>query len=165
MEDIVIIVLCSLLILMLIGLTVFLVINFTRKSLTSQVDLKEIGALGEQIKSIEKDIKLSIAQEMVKISEQASKTSETNNEKLERFQKNITDTLITRFDALNKQVDFKLAEINKKVDEKLAEGFKGTSEAITSVRERLKLIDEALVPKNIHDISVTLLVLNFVKSK
>ena len=151
MEDIIIIVLCSFLILMVIGLVVFLVINSTRKSSTNQVDLKEIGALGEQIKSIEKDIKLSIAQEMVKISEQASKTSETNNEKLERFQKNITESINTRFDALNKQIDDKMHAINTKVEEKLSEGFKGTSETMAQVRERLQAIDDA--QKNIEKLS------------
>ena len=50
---------------------------------------------------------------MNRVIEQSGKASETNNEKLERFQKNITESLIGRFDVLNKQIDAKLIEINK----------------------------------------------------
>ena len=88
---------------------------------------------------------------MNRVIEQSGKVSETNNEKLERFQKNITESLANRFDALNKQIDDKLFEINKKVDEKLAEGFKGTAETMAQVRERLQAIDDA--QKNIEALS------------
>lgn len=154
MLDIPILILLSLL---FIGGIIFFFIYLKNKDKNKTVtpDLKELGAIEKQLDmltaSIKDNIKLSVTEEINKILEHSNKSNETNNEKLERFQKNITDTLITRFDALNKQVDFKLAEINKKVDEKLAEGFKGTSEAITSVRERLKAIDEA--QKNLTGLS------------
>ena len=88
---------------------------------------------------------------MNKVLEQSNKSNELNNEKLERFQKNITESLATRFDALNKQIDDKLIEINKKVDEKLVEGFKTTGETMAQVRERLQAIDDA--QKNIEALS------------
>lgn len=155
MLEIIIVVLCSLLILILIGLTIFLVINSKKHSGNPEVASKELGAISEQIKlmssAIEKDIQLSIAKEMIKISEQARKTSESDNEKLERFQKNITESLNNRFDALNKQIDDKMHKINTKVEEKLSEGFKGTSETMAQVRERLQAIDDA--QKNIEKLS------------
>lgn len=146
-----------------------------------QLDLKEIGALSNQLDNLSKEMKnniaLSMKDEMINfnkasnenlsnfetkvtdslnkrfdsITEQNNKTSEGNNEKLERFQKNITESLNTRFDALNKQVDDKLTEINKKVDEKLSEGFKGTNESMAQVRERLQAIDDA--QKNMEGLS------------
>lgn len=155
MLEIIIVVLCSLLILILIGLTIFLVINSKKHVGNPEVASKELGAISEQIKlmssAIEKDIQLSIAKEMIKISEQARKTSESDNEKLERFQKNITESLNNRFDALNKQIDDKMHKINTKVEEKLSEGFKGTSETMAQVRERLQAIDDA--QKNIEKLS------------
>ena len=155
MLEIIIVVLCSLLILILIGLTIFLVINSKKHVDNPEVASKELGAISEQIKlmssAIEKDIQLSIAKEMIKISEQARKTSESDNEKLERFQKNITESLNNRFDALNKQIDDKMHKINTKVEEKLSEGFKGTSETMAQVRERLQAIDDA--QKNIEKLS------------
>ena len=51
---------------------------------------------------------------MGKVSEQTIKNSEVNNEKLERFQKSISESLNTRFDALNRQMEEKIALINKK---------------------------------------------------
>ena len=56
-----------------------------------------------------------------------------------------------RFDALNEQIINRLNDINKKVDEKLQEGFKGTSESMAQVRERLQAIDSA--QKNIESLS------------
>ena len=134
---------------------VLIVKNNNKKVEAPQIDLKEIGALQQQLNSLtdqlKVNIKLSVSEEMNKILEQSGKNSEANNEKLERFQKNITESLATRFDALNKQIDDKLIEINKKVDEKLAEGFKGTAETMAQVRERLQAIDTA--QKNIEKLS------------
>lgn len=148
MLDVVIVILCSVLVLIVLGLVFFIIKNNKNNKAAPQIDLKEIGALSEQIKSIpstiEKDIQLALAKEM-------AKTSETNNEKLERFQKNITESLNNRFDALNKQIDDKMHKINTKVEEKLSEGFKGTSETMAQVRERLQAIDDA--QKNIEKLS------------
>ena len=154
MLDIVLVILLSLLI---IGFIIFVVVYLKNKDKVPEIkpDLKELGAIEKQLdsltESIKLNIKLSVTEEINKLLETSNKTNDLNNEKLERFQKNITETLNTRFDALNKQVDDKLAAINKKVDEKLSEGFKGTSETIMAVRERLKLIDEA--QKNLSGLS------------
>ena len=137
-------------------IAIVLIINLSKKNVEApQIDLKEIGMLQQQLTSLtdqlKTNIKLSVSEEMNKILEQNGKSSEVNNEKLERFQKNITESLATRFDALNKQIDDKLIEINKKVDEKLAEGFKTTGETMAQVRERLQAIDTA--QKNIEELS------------
>ena len=158
MKEIIIIVLASLILVAVIVGIILLVINSKKKPEpveAPQLDLKEIGALSQQLTSLTNElktnIKLSVSEEMNKVLEQGNKSNETNNEKLERFQRNITESLATRFDALNKQIDDKLIEINKKVDEKLQEGFKATGETMAQVRERLQAIDDA--QKNIENLS------------
>ena len=108
-------------------------LNSNGASNATPVDLKEIGALSNQLENLSKEMKNSIALSMKdemlnfnknsnenlsafetkvtdslnkrfdSITEQNSKNSEGNNEKLERFQKNITESLNKRFDSLNKQ--------------------------------------------------------------
>ena len=120
-----------------------------------ELDLKEIGMLQQQINTLSKEIKgdieLAVAKEMKELAEHDNKTNELNNEKLERFQKNISESINTRFDALNEQMVSRINDINKKVDEQLQQGFKNTTESMSQVRERLKVIDEA--QKNIESLS------------
>ena len=153
--EIIAIIISSLALVAIVIAIVLIIRNSNKKVEAPQLDLKEIGALQQQLNSLTDqlrvNIKLSVSEEMNKILEQSGKNSEANNEKLERFQKNITESLANRFDALNKQINDKLIEINKKVDEKLAEGFKGTSETMAQVRERLQAIDDA--QKNIEKLS------------
>ena len=134
---------------------IILILKNPNKGSATQVDLKEIGMLQQQLNSLSEqlktNIKLSVSEEITKVMEQTQKSNELNNEKLERFQAGITESLNKRFDALNKQIDDKLIEINKKVDEKLAEGFKSTGETMAQVRERLQAIDAA--QKNIEKLS------------
>ena len=155
MLDVVLVIISSLVLVAVIVAIVLLIRKSNNKVEMPQLDLKEIGALQQQLNNLTEqmkmNIKLSVSEEMNKLLEQSGKSSETNNEKLERFQKNITESLNNRFDALNKQISDKLFEINKKVDEKLAEGFKGTSETMAQVRERLQAIDDA--QKNIEALS------------
>ena len=155
MLDVVLVIISSLVLVAVIVAIVLLIRKSNNKVEMPQLDLKEIGALQQQLNNLTEqmkmNIKLSVSEEMNKLLEQSGKSSETNNEKLERFQKNITESLNNRFDALNKQISDKLFEINKKVDEKLAEGFKGTSETMAQVRERLHAIDDA--QKNIEALS------------
>lgn len=138
-----------------IVVAIILIIRKPNNNGNSQVDLKEIGMLQQQLNSLtdqlKTNIKLSVSEEITKVMEQSQKSNELNNEKLERFQAGITESLNKRFDALNKQIDDKLVEINKKVDEKLAEGFKSTGETMAQVRERLQAIDAA--QKNIEKLS------------
>ena len=149
------IVISSLALIAIIIAIVLIVLNSKKKVEAPQLDLKEIGALQQQLNSLNEQLKtnieLAVSKEINKVLEQTGKSNELNNEKLERFQKNITESLNTRFDALNKQIDDKLIEINKKVDEKLAEGFKNTGETMAQVRERLQAIDAA--QKNIEELS------------
>ena len=154
MEYVAIVISSLALIAIIIAIVLIVRIN-NKKAEAPQLDLKEIGALQQQLNSLNEQLKtnieLAVSKEINKILEQSSKSNELNNEKLERFQKNITESLNTRFDSLNKQIDDKLIEINKKVDEKLAEGFKNTGETMAQVRERLQAIDAA--QKNIEELS------------
>ena len=148
METTVLIIISSLCLAGLIVLILVLLLKKPSKVEVPSIDLKEIGAISKQLELLSNDMKgaisLSVSKEMLQVNEKS-------NEKLERFQKNITESLNTRFDALNQQMDQKLTEINKKVDEKLQEGFKGTTETIAQVRERLQAIDDA--QKNIENLS------------
>ena len=156
MLDIIILVVASLL---LVALIVLIIVLMRKKPAqienNNPVDLKEIGAISNQLdnlsKEIKTDIELALSKEMAKTYEASNKVNEANNEKLERFQANINDSLNKRFDALNEQMVNRLNDINKKVDEKLQEGFKGTSESMAQVRERLQAIDDA--QKNIETLS------------
>ena len=152
--EIAIIIICSLL---LVGVIALIIIVLTRKPEVKRDDssLREIIELKTQVNNLSNDLKtnieLAVSKEVAKLNEQSLTTNEKQNEKLERFQRNILESLETRLDAVKKQIDDKLTEINKKVDEKLAEGFKGTTETIAQVRERLQAIDEA--QKNIESLS------------
>lgn len=134
------------------------ILNLKKKPTVSedaQIDLKEIGALSAQLnllsKQMKDDVELAMSKEMLKLKEQDIQSNETNNQKLERFQQAITESLNKRFDSMNMQLEAKLLEMNKKVDEKLKEGFTSTSETMTQVRERLQAIDDA--QKNIEALS------------
>ena len=158
METIIIIVLASLILVAVIVAIILIIINSKKKQEPQQVaqlDLKEIGALSKQLDNLSNElktnIKLYVAEEMNRVIEQSGKVSETNNEKLERFQKNISDSLNTRFDALKEQIDNKLKESNQKVDDRLEKGFEKTSETMAQVRERLQAIEDA--QKNIEALS------------
>ena len=141
----------------LLALIVFFVyvVKQNRNTKAPELDLKEIGMLQQQIntlsREIKSDIELAVAKEMKELAEHDNKTNELNNEKLERFQKNISESINTRFDALNEQMVSRINDINKKVDEQLQQGFKNTTESMSQVRERLKVIDEA--QKNIESLS------------
>ena len=121
-------------------------LNTETKFDTSSFEL-ELGKVLNQIdnlqKDLQKEIESAVNKEMIKVLETNSKNLEMNNEKLERFQKNITDSLNDKFDKINIQLADKISELNKKVEDKLKEGFQGTSETMAQVRERLKVIDEA----------------------
>lgn len=104
-------------------------------------------SLNQRFDSLNKQVN----DKMADLNGQSLKANETNNTKLLEFQKAITESLNNRFDALNTQMNNNLEAINKKVDDKLSEGFKGTSETMAQVRERLQAIDDA--QKNIEKLS------------
>ena len=154
--DVALLIISIILLIAVIVAIILLIVLLSKKQNTApSVDLKEIGSLSKQLdmlsESMNKDLELALSKEMNKVNEQTIKINETQNEKLERFQTNINNSMENRFDALKKQIDDKLTEINKKVDEKLHEGFKGTTETIAQVRERLQAIDDA--QKNIENLS------------
>lgn len=151
MLNVVLVILISL---VLISLIVTLVFLITKKPKVVNHD-KEFGALEKQIEmlstSINNSISLSVSKEIINIQNNVNKSNEMNNEKLERFQQNISKSMFERFDSLQKSMNENLDRINKKVDEKLEEGFKGTTDTLVQVRERLQIIDEA--QKNIESLS------------
>lgn len=152
--EIVIIVLSSVILLGLIAFFIYEVKQH-KKVKEPELNLKEIWEiqhkLSELNNEIKNDIELSVAKQMKEIAEHDNKTNELNNEKLERFQQNIAESINKRFDSLNEQMTLKMSEINKKVDQQLEQGFKTTTESMSQVRERLKVIDEA--QKNIESLS------------
>lgn len=127
----------------------------SKNSNSTNVDFKELGALSKQLDSLSNEmrtnIKLTVSEELNKINQNSLSLNESNNQKLERFQNNITESIQKRFDSLNTQIELKMKEISAKVDNSLSEGFKNTSETITQVRERLQAIDSA--QKNIEELS------------
>ena len=136
----------------LIGLIVLFVLVFRlskqKQNPNSEIDLKELGKISQQIISLENDIKKDIE---VVVAKELVHVNETNNEKLERFQVNIIEQMNKRFEAINQELATKMKDINQKVEDKLKEGFQGTSETMAQVRERLKVIDEA--QKNMESLS------------
>ena len=155
MIEIITLVISIVALLAIIGLFVFVLVSRKKPQENDYKKEMEMGMLMNQITNLEnalkKDIELAVKQEMISISEQQSKNLEMNNEKLERFQKNIIESLNTRFEHINGQIAEKIAELNKKVEDKLKEGFQSTSETMAQVRERLKVIDEA--QKNMETLS------------
>ena len=152
--EIVIIILASII---LVGLIAFFIYEVKQHKNVKQpeLDLKEIWEIQHKLNDLndelKKDIELTVAKQMKEIAEHDNKTNELNNEKLERFQQNISESINKRFDSLNEQMTLKMGEINKKVDQQLEQGFKTTTESMSQVRERLKVIDEA--QKNIESLS------------
>lgn len=147
MVEIITLVVSIIALLAVIALFVFLLVNRNKPQENNPQSDLQTGMILNQLNTLQndfkKDIELAVNKEMVSVSEQQSKNLEMNNEKLERFQKNIVESLNTRFEHINTQLAEKISELNKKVEDKLAEGFKSTSETMTQVRERLKIIDEA----------------------
>ena len=152
--EIVAIIISSITLLALIAFFIY-AIKQNKNVKAPELDLKEIWEIQQKLNSlnneIKSDIELSVAKQLKEIAEHDNKTNELNNEKLERFQKNISESINKRFDSLNEQMTLKMSEINKKVDQQLEQGFKTTTESMSQVRERLKVIDEA--QKNIESLS------------
>ena len=118
----------------------------TEKSLSSN-DQQALGEVKAKIDSIdrqvEKTVEVVIAKEMVKLTKEFGNNTEKSSQNLSHFQSEVTEFLTKRIESLNKQLDEKIAQLDKKVDDKLKEGFKGTSESMAQVRERLQAIDDA----------------------
>ena len=136
----------------LIGIIVLLIQNSKKKNqvvgegLTKE-DQQAIGEVKAKIDSIdrqvEKTVEIVMAKEMVKLTKEFGNNTEKSSQNLSHFQSEVTEFLTKRIESLNKQLDEKIAQLDKKVDDKLKEGFKGTSESMAQVRERLQAIDDA----------------------
>lgn len=137
--------------LVLVALIVLIVI-FLRKSkqekqTISPLDQQAIGEVKAKIdnidRQVEKTVEIIISKEMVKLTKEFGNNTEKSSQNLSHFQSEVTEFLTKRIESLNKQLDDKIAQLDKKVDDKLKEGFKGTSESMAQVRERLQAIDSA----------------------
>ena len=136
----------------LIGILVLLIFNFKNSKTPlndslSKEDQQAIGEVKAKIdnidRQVEKTVEIVMAKEMVKLTKEFGDNTEKSSQNLSHFQSEVTEFLTKRIEALNKQLDEKIAQLDKKVDDKLEKGFKGTSETITQVRERLQAIDTA----------------------
>ena len=100
------IVISSLALIAIIIAIVLIVKNSHKENAVPQVDLKEIGALQQQLNSLTDQLKvnieLAVSKEINKVMEQSAKNSELNNEKLERFQNGITESLAFIFNKQDK---------------------------------------------------------------
>ena len=109
-----------------------------------QQALGEVKAKIDNIdRQVEKTVEIVMAKEMVKLTKEFGNNTEKSSQNLSHFQSEVTEFLTKRIESLNKQLDDKIAQLDKKVDDKLKEGFKGTSESMAQVRERLQAIDDA----------------------
>ena len=117
------------------------------KNESSTIDQQAIGEVKAKIdsvdKQVEKTVEVVMAKEMVKLTKEFGNNTEKSSQNLSHFQSEVTEFLTKRIEVLNKQLDDKIAQLDKKVDDKLKEGFKGTSESMAQVRERLQAIDDA----------------------
>jgi len=94
-------------------------------------------------KLLEKSVEVVMSKEMTNFVEKLNENNQKSAENLNKFELQTQEFLTKRIEALNKQLDDKIAALDKKVDERLDKGFKGTSEAMSQVRERLTAINEA----------------------
>ena len=128
--EILIIVLLSL---VLVVAVVLLVVLLTRKT----PEVKQDAAL------VEKSVQVVMSKEMTNFVHELDRNNEKSSENLKKFELETQEYLSKRIEALNKQLDDKIAALDKKVDERLEKGFKGNSETMAQVRERLQAINEA----------------------
>ena len=131
---------------LIVLVVVFIILNSKKKNLgpINEGDLREVKTLVDNMdKAVEKTVKLVMAEEMVKLGKEFNENSQKSAQNLNQFQGNVQEYLSKRIDALNKQLDDKIAALDKKVDDKLQAGFKGTSESMAQVRERLQAINDA----------------------
>lgn len=144
MSDTVAIILIILVAILLVGVGCVLVVLLKGRKGVSSEQTGDIKTRLEMMdKSTEKTIQLEMQKGMKIIGDEFGKNTEKNLQNLNHFQAEISEYLQKRIDSLNKQMDEKIAQLDKKVDDKLKEGFKGTSETMAQVRERLQVIDDA----------------------
>jgi DNA recombination protein RmuC len=132
-----------------------------RRSKAPASDTKTIESIGEikaTLQSLHNDIPSmvdnSVTKKMVDVQKQLGDSASSNAKSMSEFSKSMTDTLANNVAATNKALQDSIVAINKKVDDNfksvndkvnssLTEGFKGTSDTMSSIKERLAKIDEA----------------------
>ena len=92
---------------------------------------------------VEKTVESVMAKQMKDFVKELGDNNQKSSENLKKFELETQEFLSKRIEALNNQLDEKIKTLDKKVDEKLEKGFKGTSESMAQVRERLQAIDDA----------------------
>ena len=92
---------------------------------------------------VEKTVESVMAKQMKDFVKELGDNNQKSSENLKKFELETQEFLSKRIEALNSQLDEKIKTLDKKVDEKLEKGFKGTSESMAQVRERLQAIDDA----------------------
>ena len=135
----------------LIGIIVLIIVLLKKPKVSneglSRDDQQTLGEVKAKIdnidRQVEKTVEIVMAKEMVKLTKEFGQNTEKSSQNLSHFQSEVTEFLTKRIESLNKQLDEKIAQLDKKVDDKLKEGFKGTSESMAQVRERLQAIDDA----------------------
>ena len=147
MTDTLVIISIILSMIVLVLLAIILVFVFKSKKGNVAADNSQIGELKGRLdamdKQMEKTIQVSVNEGMVKLTKEFGNNTEKSQQNLSHFQSEITEFLQKRIESLNKQLDEKIIQLDKKVDDKLEKGFKGTSETMSQVRERLQAIDAA----------------------
>ena len=142
----------------LLAVIVLILLTVKRKDTKQdvQIDLKEIGAIQKQLDMISgqmrTEIELAVKKEISEYNAQSIKVNETNNEKLERFQKNINETLTTRFDTLftktskdSESNNDKLERFQRNITESLLQRFDALNKQIDEkLLEINKKVDEKL---------------------
>ena len=131
--DIVIIVL---LVVMLLAMAV-MVFFIVRKKSSSNSTPNNVDRL------VEKTVESVMAKQMKDFANELANNNQKSQENLTKFELQTQEFLSKRIEALNNQLNDKIQILDKKVDEKLEKGFKGTSESMAQVRERLQAIDDA----------------------
>lgn len=141
--EIAIIILLSILIIVGIILLIVFLTNKNHGSIGTQ-DMSDVKAqIGAVDKIVEAKVEKVMSDSLTKITKNFAENATKSSQNLNHFQKEITEVFTNRMEALNKQLNEKIVSLDKKVDDKLKEGFKGTSETMTQVRERLQAINEA----------------------
>ena len=151
MPDVVSYILLVVACLALIGIIVLIIVLLKKPKVSneglSRDDQQTLGEVKAKIdnidRQVEKTVEIVMAKEMVKLTKEFGQNTEKSSQNLSHFQSEVTEFLTKRIESLNKQLDEKIAQLDKKVDDKLKEGFKGTSESMAQVRERLQAIDDA----------------------
>ena len=130
--DIVIIVLLVVMLCALAVMVFFLVKNKGVSEKSENVD-----------RLVEKTVENVMAKQMKEFTKELGENNQKSSENLAKFELQTQEFLSKRIEALNNQLDEKIKQLDKRVDEKLEKGFKGTSESMAQVRERLQAIDDA----------------------